>query len=99
MAAQFDLYHMQNGSLVVILQHDLLDEIRTRVVAPLVPASAVNRVMHSLNPTVTVGEQSYIFMPQLMATLDLNDMGEKVGSLAMMRDVIVRALDALLSGI
>ena len=67
--------------------------------APLVPASAVNRVMRSLNPTVTLGEQTYILMPQLMATLDLDEMGEKVGSLAMMRDAIVRALDALLSGL
>ena len=46
-----------------------------------------------------LGQESYIFMPQLMATLTLNEMGEKEGSLGMMRDTIVPALDALVSGI
>lgn len=99
MAAQFDLYRLQNGGLVVVIQNDLLDQLRTRVVAPLFPANAVDRVMHALNPTVTLGEDVYIFMPQLTATLALGEMGEKVGSLAMMHDTLVRALDALLSGI
>lgn len=99
MAAQFDLYRMQEGSLVVVLQNDLLDELQTRVVAPLVPAHSVARNMKSLNPTVTLGEETYLVMPQLAATLALAEMGEKVGSLAMMHDAIVRAVDALLSGI
>ena len=99
MAAQFDLYRMQEGSLVVVLQNDLLDELQTRVVAPLVPANSVARNMKSLNPTVTLGEETYLVMPQLAATLALAEMGEKVGSLAMMHDAIVRAVDALLSGI
>ena len=99
MAAQFDLYRMQGGGLVVVLQNDLLDGLRTRVVAPLVPANSVERVMKSLNPTVSLGEETYLVMPQLAATLALAEMGEKVGSLAVMQDAIVRAVDALLSGI
>jgi toxin CcdB len=99
MAAQFDLYRMQGGGLVVVLQNDLLDQLRTRVVAPLVPASSIERVMHSLNPTVTLGEEAYLVLPQLAATLTLAEMGERVGSLSMMHDAIVRAVDALLSGI
>lgn len=90
---------MQGGGLVVVLQSDLLDQLQTRVVAPLVPASAVARVMQSLNPTVMVGEEPYVVMPQLAATLTLSEMGEKIGSLAAMRDALVRAMDALLSGI
>jgi toxin CcdB len=99
MAAQFDLYRVPGDGLVVVLQNDLLDQLRTRVVAPLVPASSIERVMHSLNPTATLGEEVYLVMPQLAATLTLAEMGEKVGSLSMMHDAIVRAVDALLSGI
>lgn len=99
MAAQFDLYRIQGGGLVVVLQNDLLDQLQTRVVAPLVPAHSVERVLQSLNPSVTLGEETYLIMPQLAATLTLAEMGERVGSLAMMHDAIVRALDALLSGI
>ena len=99
MAAQFDLYRMRGGGLVVVLQSDLLDQLQTRVVAPLVSANSVARVMRPLNPAVTLGDEAYLVMPQLAATLTLSEMGEKVGSLAMMHDAIVRSVDALLSGI
>ncbi|MDF0600678.1 CcdB family protein [Psychromarinibacter sp. C21-152] len=99
MASQFDLYRVDGGDLVVILQSDLLDRLQTRVVAPLVPAGSVDRVMTSLNPAVTLGEAPYLVMPQLAATLALAELGERVGSLAQMHDEIVRAVDALLSGI
>ncbi|WP_108895698.1 CcdB family protein [Palleronia abyssalis] len=81
------------------MPNDLLDQLQTRVVAPLVPASSVERVIHSPNPTMMLGEKTYLVMPQLAATLALGEMGDRVGSLAMMRDAIVRAIDALLSGI
>jgi toxin CcdB len=97
--AQYDLYRMPEGGLIVVLQSDLLDEFRTRVVAPLVPAPSVERAVRTLNPTVVLGETTYLVMPQLAATLTLSEMGDKVGSLAVMQDVIVRAVDALLSGI
>lgn len=99
MAAQFDLYRLRSGALVVVLQSDLLDQLTTRVVAPLVPAASVERVMSSLNPTVRLGEESYLVMPQLSATLTLAELGDHLGSLPAMRDEILRALDALTGGI
>jgi len=38
-------------------------------------------------------------MPQLAATLTVRELGERVESLAMMRDDIIGAIDAMLSGI
>ena len=99
MAAQFDLFRTARGTLVVVLQNDLLDQLQTRVVAPLVPANTLRRTMPSLNPSVTVGSETYLLMPQLMATLTLTELGKRLGSLAILRDEIVRAVDALLSGI
>ena len=99
MAAQFDLYRTPDGVLVVVLQADLLDGLSTRVVAPLVPAGSVGRPLPALNPVVTLGESRWLVMPQLAATLTLPELGDRVGSLAMMRDAIIRALDALLSGV
>ena len=55
--------------------------------------------MAYLNPTVTWGEESYLLMPQLAATLTIAELGERVGSLAIMCDAIVRAADALLAGV
>ncbi|MCQ0090781.1 CcdB family protein [Roseovarius sp. M141] len=99
MAAQFDLYRMADGALVTVLQSDLLDGMHTRVVAPLIPAGALTQALPALNPAVTLGEDVYLFMPQLAATLTLSELGTRVGSLAAQRDALVRALDALLSGI
>ena len=50
-------------------------------------------------PSVTLGEATYLIMPQLAATLTLAELGARAGTLEMMRDEIVRAIDALLSGI
>ncbi len=72
---------MPGGSLVVVLQNDLLDQMRTRVVAPLIPAGSVDRVRTSLNPVIRVGTENHILMPQFAAALTLSEMGEQIGSL------------------
>ena len=84
---------------MVIIQSDLLDELATRVVAPLLPSGVGGRGLRSLNPEVTIGNEALVLMPQLLATLTVAELGERVSSLAHQSDGIVRALDALLSGI
>ena len=84
---------------MVVIQSDLLDELATRVVAPLLPRGAGGRGLRSLNPELTIGDETLVLMPQLLATLTVAELGEQVGSLEHRRDEIVRALDALLSGI
>jgi len=99
MAQQFDLYRLATGTYVVVLQSDLLDEMKTRVVAPLLPASAVANRIARLNPSLMIGTDAYLLMPQLAATLTLAELGEKAGSLTLWRDEIQRAIDTLISGI
>ena len=84
---------------MVVIQSDLLDELATRVVAPLLLRGAGGRGLRSLNPEVAIGDQTVVLMPQLLATLTVGELGERVGSLTHSSDKIVRALDALLSGI
>ena len=99
MAQQFDVFRTAGGALVVVIQSDLLDAMRTRVVAPLLPAGAAGRPMHGLNPEISLGEATLVLMPQLLATLTLAELGRPVGSLAHARDAITRAIDTLLSGV
>ncbi|WP_172327624.1 CcdB family protein [Mangrovicoccus sp. HB161399] len=42
----------------VILKSDLLDGLAIRVVAPLIPAGQVKRVLRGLNPAVSLPEGS-----------------------------------------
>ena len=95
----FGLHRTAGGVRVVVVQGDLLDGLVTRVVVPLLPEARVGRVMATLNPVLTVGTERLVLMPQLMATLTLGELGPEEGSLALYRDEITRAMDALLSGI
>ena len=99
MSRQFDVYRTGFGETVVILQSDLLDGINSRVVAALVPAKQGPRRIRHLNPKVNMGDGAFIFMPQLVATLNMSELGERIGSLSHMRDEIIGAMDALFSGI
>ena len=84
---------------MVIVQSDLLEGMRTRVVAPLLPAGRAGRTVRILNPEVEIGGAAFVLMPQLLATLTLDQLGERVGSVEHMRDAIVRAIDMLLAGV
>ena len=52
MAAQYDLFRLPDGPVVVVIQNDLLDDIRTRVVIPLLPAGSAGKPLKRLNPTM-----------------------------------------------
>lgn len=95
---QFDICRLAGGTLVMILQSDLLEASTTRVVAPLLPESRVPPIRH-LTPLIAVEGAAFRLMPQLMATLTLAELGESVGSAAGQRDEVTRALDTLLAGV
>lgn len=99
MANQFDVYANAGEPLAVIIQSDLLSDLATRVIIPLFEPISDKEVMRALNPQVTFQSRTLILSPQLMATVFVSDLGEHLGTLDKDRDVIIRAVDALLSGI
>jgi toxin CcdB len=99
MAQQFDVFRTTGGVLVVVVQSDLLDAMRTRVVVPLLPAGTAGRPMRGLNPEISFGDETLDLMPQLLATLTIAELGRPAGSIAHMRDTITRGVDTLLSGV
>ena len=97
-ARQFDVFRTLDGTTVVVVQSDLLDSMRTRVVAPLISAQALERSIPALNPTMVFDGSTVFVAAQLLATVGLDELAEPIGSLADEQDRIVRAIDALLSG-
>lgn len=82
------------------MQSRLLDGFATRVVIPLLPLNdAPKSPVRTLNPIFVVDGSSYMLMAQNIATVPLKQLGTPVGSLAAERDDVVRAIDALLSGL
>lgn len=104
--AQFSVHRNPEGAsrtavpYLLDVQSDLLSGLGTRAVVPLYTAAAMKgRVTRTLTPQFEVeGRQVVMVTPQI-AGVALRHLGPVVGSLATERDVIVAALDLLITGI
>lgn len=96
--AQFDLYRLSGGQLVVDLQTDFLGIDASRIVAPLRDPARYT-VFPGLTPSVDVGAATWIVRVQELAAVPRAELREPVGSLADYRDVLKRALDMLIDGV
>ena len=101
--AQFDVYENPNEEAnqtvpyLLDLQADLLDNLATRVVAPLVAAALVGRAVNHLNPRFKVND-SVVLSTAELAGVPTSVLGEKIGSLKEQRSEIIAALDFLFTG-
>ena len=102
--AQFDIFENPDGKTnqaipyLLDIQADLLDDLATRVVVPLVEASAMGKAVSHLHPGFTI-ENVRVFMSTAeLAGISARSLGKKVGSLADKRPEIIAALDFLFTG-
>ncbi len=99
--AQFDIYRGRGEGVdfLLDLQDEMLENLSTRVVAPLALPETVGTPMKTVNPRISVGGTDYILLVHLLAAIPASSLGEPVGSAASQRDAIVAALDLLFTGI
>lgn len=95
--AQFDLFRLKGGLLVVDLQTDLIGIDATRIVAPLREAGRY-AAFPGLTPTIDFDGASWIVRVQELAALPGVELREPIGSLAEHRDALKRALCILIDG-
>ncbi len=98
MPQQFDVYRRPNGTLIVDVQHGLLEDLKTRVVVPLIPRTNTSPDSRSLNPSVSFDGKDYLIGTQFLATATLAELGTNLGDITHLRDDIIRALDLLFTG-
>jgi toxin CcdB len=99
--ARFDLFRLpDNQGYVVNVQSDHASEnVKTRVVVPLVPVADLGKPIADLNPVVRIDDCDDAFVAQSPATLTSREMGERTGPLlADHGDRFACALDILLTG-
>ena len=102
--AQLDVFRNANpdtsgfAPYLVDLQHELLSQMSTRVVAPLLHAEEV-RPISRLNPTFEIEGNAVVMSTQELAGVPKTALGERVGSVADHRDEIIAALDLLFMGV
>ncbi len=96
--AQFDLYRLKGGQLVVDLQTDLIGIEASRIVAPLREMGRYAS-FPGLTPTVEHNGSAWIVRVQELAAVPGTELRDRVGSLADHRDALKRALDILIDGV
>jgi mRNA-degrading endonuclease toxin of MazEF toxin-antitoxin module len=84
--------------LVVVLQHESLDDLTTTIVAPLFKQGEY-RVVAGLTPVVSLGRQRLIVAVDRLASMPKRHLGKPVGNVSTAHFDLVRAVDFLISGI
>jgi toxin CcdB len=101
--AQFDVHrncgkHKDTIPFVVVVQSAQFDNYRRRVVVPLVRATAIGKVDYpAFNPTFKIRGTSVVLHPLEIVSIPVDQLGEKVGSLSNDGQLIIAALDELLT--
>jgi len=104
---QFAVHRNRNAAtkarfpLLLDIQTDLLEELGTRVVVPLAPASPGTRrgVLQTLTPICTVEGTDYVLVAPQLAGISAKELGPPIADLSHDRQAIVAALDLLFTGI
>ncbi len=97
--ARFDVYGLrQGGGLVLDCQADLLADLNTRFVVPLLPEAEAPKAADRLNPSFYFAGQSFVMVTQFAATIHIRELGDVIASLKREETAVINALDMLLTG-
>jgi toxin CcdB len=101
--AQFDVHrnsgkHKDTIPFVVVVQSAQFDDYRRRVVVPLVRATAIGEVAYAaFNPTFKIRGTPVVLHPLEIVSIPIDQLGEMVGALRDESQLIIAALDELLT--
>jgi len=102
--AQFDVYENANPETsplfpyLLDVQAEILHNLPTRVVVPLLKSSSISKPIPVLNPVLTILDTEVIMSTPQMVGVHAGVLGAKVFSVKEKRDVIIAALDLLFTG-
>ena len=97
--AQFDVFPGAPGKGYLLdCQSDLLDNLESRVVVPLMPANGLPK-MTRLNPAFEIDGRMFVMSTQLVFAIPRSRLSRAVTNLGDERIVIISALDTLWSGV
>jgi toxin CcdB len=84
---------------VAVLQSDLAETGRERIVAPLVPSARLPGIVGRLTPRVKVSGVEHILIVQSLTAIVASDLRDVRDELTSYRNEIVAALDYLFLGV
>ena len=104
---QFAVHRNRNAAtrarfpLLLDVQVDLLEELGTRVVIPLAPASAAAKraTLQTLTPICTIDDKPYVLVTPQLAGIAVKELGPPIAYLSRDRQLVIAALERLVTGI
>lgn len=103
---QFDYYANPNrqsrewAPYIVDLQHEMLNSLGTRIMAPLVVAKPTGEpTMQRLNPMISIEDQDYFLSTAEMASVPVKELSSCRGNLSRHRGELLAAVDLLFTAV
>ncbi len=97
--ARFDVYKNPNGAGYLLdVQADLLHNLNTRVVVPLMPQDNAPMPAKRLNPIFNFSGRDYVMTTQFLATVPEAILGTPVDHVSQRSEDITNALDMVFIG-
>ncbi|KAB2658038.1 plasmid maintenance protein CcdB [Brucella tritici] len=96
--ARYDVYSNPGGGYVLDVQADLLDELKTRIVIPLIIKTLAPIPAKRLNPSFDIEGEEYVLVTQFMAAIPVSVFKTPVTNLSASHDEIVAARDMVFHG-
>lgn len=98
--ARFDAHGSgRSQNLLLNCQADLLELLSTRFVIPLIPLESDPQITPRLNPIFELRGVRYVLATQLALSIEVGQLGPRIGSLIEHEYDIGRAIDILLGGV
>ncbi|MEE9429340.1 MAG: CcdB family protein [Paracoccaceae bacterium] len=97
--AKYDVYeHPDKSGYLLDVQADLLDQLNTRVVVPLLAKSRAPKPATRLNPEFKLKGKQYVMVTQFIATVPRSILKDPVSNLREEFAEITSAIDMLIQG-
>jgi toxin CcdB len=97
--AKYDVFPNPSGDgFLLDVQTDLLSDLNTRVVVPLLPRSRAPKPATRLNPTFDINGEAVVMVTQFMAAVPAGVLKSSVGKLDEEFDKVTIAVDMLMQG-
>ncbi|SMH58078.1 CcdB family protein [Azospirillum agricola] len=94
--ARFDVHRRLDGpGYLLDLQANILRDLNTRFVAPLLPPHGAPQPAVRLNPVFTIEDSPHVMVTQFAGAVHVSELGPCVGSLLSEDTIIMAALDLL----
>jgi len=96
---KYDVFPNPSGDGYLLdVQTDLLSDLNTRVVVPLMPTSSAPKPATRLNPVFDFENQPFVMVTQFMAAVPTSILKTSVGKLDDEFEKITSAIDMLIQG-